>query len=117
MTRSSPFPSVQYDTPRPDSWRGETAARLPSRRLCVQITSPVFPSSATTDRRVPPVVYSTPLIATGVPSSLYSGRGPRLSVLNRQATSSWLKLVALIWSSGAYLVFARSPPYVGHSPF
>src|SRR5437773_11278309 len=102
MTRSSPLPSVQYETPRPESCRGETAARLPSRRLCVQITSPVLPSSATTDRRVPPVVYSTPLIATGVPSSLYSGRGPRLSVLNRQETSSELKLLALIWSSGEY---------------
>ena len=56
MTRSSPLPSVQYDTPRPESCRGDTAARRPSRRLCVQITSPVLPSSATTDRLVPPVV-------------------------------------------------------------
>jgi hypothetical protein len=46
MTRSSPLPSVQYETPRPESWRGETAARRPSRRLCVQMTSPVLPSSA-----------------------------------------------------------------------
>src|SRR3982074_2827402 len=52
MTRSSPLPSVQYDTPRPESWRGETAARLPSRRLWVQITSPVLPSSATPAGRV-----------------------------------------------------------------
>jgi hypothetical protein len=56
--------------------------------LCDQISSPVFPSSATTDRLVPPVVYRTPLIAIGVPSSLYSGRGPSMSVLNRHATSS-----------------------------
>ena len=56
MMRSSPRPSVQYDTPRPDNWRGDTAARLPSLRLFTQITSPVLPSSATTARRVPPVV-------------------------------------------------------------
>src|SRR6266853_3687348 len=104
MTRSSPLPSVQYETPRPDSCRGETAARLPSRRLCVQITSPVLPSSATTDRLVPPVVYSTPLIARGVPSSLYSGRGPRLSVLKRHATSILPKLEASICAAGEYFV-------------
>ena len=33
---------------------------------------------------------------SGVPSSLYSGRGPRWSVLKRQATSSLLKFDALI---------------------
>src|SRR5262249_2827559 len=48
---------------------------------------------------------------------LYSGRVPRLSVLKRQATSSLLKLSALIWSSGEYLVPPRSPVYCGHSPF
>ena len=42
------------------------------------------------------VVYSVPLISNGVPSNLYSGRGPRLSVLKRHATSSLLKLEALI---------------------
>src|SRR5215470_4753670 len=93
------------------------AARLPSRKLCDQISSPVFASSGTTDRRVPAVAYRTPLIASGVPSSLYSGRGPRLSVLKRQATSSLLKLEALIWSSGEYLVPLRSAVYCGHSPF
>ena len=40
--RSSPLPSVQYATPRPESWRGDMAARLPSRTLCAQISSPVF---------------------------------------------------------------------------
>ena len=40
------------------------AARLPSRRLYAQITSPVFASSATTERRVPAVVYSTPFTMT-----------------------------------------------------
>src|SRR5215468_5100603 len=58
-----------------------------------------------------------PLTMSGVPSNLYSGRVPRLSVLKRQATSSLLKLSALIWSSGEYLVPARSPVYCGHSPF
>src|SRR6476620_12807383 len=68
-------------------------------------------------RRVPAVVYRTPLIINGVPSSLYSGRGPRLSVLKRQATSILLKLLALIWSSGEYLLPLRSAVYIGHSPF
>src|SRR5438067_10248160 len=58
----------------------------------------------------------TPLIISGVPSSLYSGRGPRLSVLNRHATSSLLKFDALICSSGEYLVPFRSAVYCGHSP-
>src|SRR5207302_8155704 len=80
-------------------------------------SSPVFASRATTERRVPPVVYTTPLTISGVPSSLYSGRGPRLSVLNRQATSSLLKLAALIWSSAEYLLPLRSAVYIGHSPF
>src|SRR5436189_5600716 len=70
-----------------------------------------------TARRVPAVVYRTPLIISGVPSSLYSGRGPRLSVLKRHATSSLLKLAALIWSSGEYLLPCRSAVYIGHSPF
>ena len=37
-----------------------------------------------------------PLTTSGVPSSLYSGRVPRLSVLNRQATSRSLKFAAVI---------------------
>src|SRR3954452_16188394 len=53
----------------------------------------------------------------GVPSSLFSGRGPRLSVLNRHAGSSLLKLLALIWSSGEYLLPLKSAVYIGHSPF
>src|SRR5262245_66660717 len=55
-------------------------------------------------------------MASGVPSSLNSGRGPRLSVRNRHATSSLPKFVALIWSSGEYLVPCRSPVYSGQSP-
>jgi hypothetical protein len=67
-----------------------------------------LPSSAITERRVPAVTYRTPLTISGVPSSLNSGRVPRLSVLKRQATSSLLKFWALIWSSGEYLVPLRS---------
>src|SRR5215212_6092170 len=58
-----------------------------------------------------------PLTMIGVPSSLFSGRGPRLSVLKRHATSSLLKLLASIWSSGAYLLPRRSAVYIGQSPF
>src|SRR5262245_32185167 len=47
---------------------------------------------------------------------LKSGILPRFSVLKRHATSSVLKLDALIWSSGAYLVEPRSPPQVCHPP-
>src|SRR6476661_1863374 len=70
-----------------------------------------------TERRVPAVMYSTPFTMMGVASSLYSGRVPRLSVLKRHATSSLLKLPALIWSSGEYLLPWRSAVYIGHSPF
>src|SRR5437867_12579905 len=54
---------------------------------------------------------------SGVDSRLNSGRGPRLSVLNRQATSRLPKLLRWIWSSGEYRVRPRSAPYVRHSPF
>ena len=53
----------------------------------------------------------------GVAPSLVSGRGPRLSVLNRQATCSLLKLLALIWSTGEYLDPLMSAVYIGQSPF
>jgi hypothetical protein len=36
--------------------------------------------------------------------------------LNRHAISSVPKLLALIWSCGAYRVDPKSPPYVGHCP-
>src|SRR6266511_1584036 len=64
--RSSPLPSLQYDSPRPDNCRGEFTARCPSNSECTQTNSP---------------------------------------------------LSALIWSSGEYLVPARSPVECGHSPF
>ena len=90
----------QYATPRPESCRGASPPRRPSRRLCIQISSPVRASRAMAARRVPAVVYSTPPTMSGVPSSLYSGAAPRLSVLKVQATSRSLKLEASIWSSG-----------------
>src|SRR6202030_3796401 len=90
--------------------------RSPSCSPCTHSNSPVAASSATTDRRVPAVAYTTPFTMIGVPSSLYSGREPRLSVLNVQATSSLLKLDALIWSSGRYLVPFVSAVYQAHSP-
>jgi hypothetical protein len=49
------------------------------------------------------------LTISGVPSSLYSGRVPRLSVLKRHATSSLLKFEALICSSGEKRVPRTSP--------
>src|ERR1700753_535237 len=57
-----------------------------------------------------------PLTAIGVPSSLFSGRGPRLSVLNRQATSRLLKVCPLMSASGEYLLPRRSAVYIGQSP-
>src|SRR5262245_46148904 len=85
--------------------------------LYTHFSSPVRGFRATTERRVPAVAYTMPLTMIGVPSSLFSGRGPRLSVLKRQATSILLKLLALIWSSGEYLLPRRSAVYIGHSPF
>src|SRR5262245_10358931 len=117
MIRSSPLPSVQYDTPRPESCRGAFTARSPSNSACTHRSSPVSALRANTDRRVPPVAYMMPFTTSGVPSSLNSGRVPRLSVLYRQATSSLLKLEALIWSSGEYRVPFMSPLYDGQSPF
>ena len=89
-------PSVQYDRPRPESCRGAASPRLPSFMLCIHSISPVAASSATAARRVPPAVYSTPLTISGVAWRLNSGRGPSASVLKRHATSSLLKLSALI---------------------
>ena len=51
----------------------------------------------------------------GVDWNTYSGRGPRKSVFSRHAISSSSKFSAVIWSSGAYRVDARSAPYVCHS--
>src|SRR5262249_53941858 len=98
----SSMQSVQYETPRRDKCSGELTARAPSNSECVQSNSPVSALSAKTARRVPPVAYMMPLITSGVPSNLYSGRVPRLSVLKRHATSRSLKFDALIWSRGEY---------------
>jgi hypothetical protein len=89
-------PSVQYASPRPDSWRGAAAPRRSSSSLCIQRISPLAASSATTARRVPAVEYKMPLTISGVDCRLYSGRGPRLSVLNRHATCSVPKFCAVI---------------------
>ena len=93
-------PSVQYARPRPDNRRGATVALSPSRSPCVQINSPVAASNATTALRDPAVEYRTPPTISGVDSRLNSGRGPRFSVLNRHATSRFLKLAASICFSG-----------------
>src|SRR5437016_11420364 len=90
--------------------------RSPSCSPWTQSSSPVPASSATTERRVPAVAYTTPLTISGVPSNRGSGRVPRLSVLKRQATSSLAKLSASICASGEYLEPLTSPAYVGHSP-
>src|SRR6187399_1995991 len=101
MMRSC-LPSLQYDSPRPDSCRGAFVARGPvSFSLWTQRICPVPASSDTTDRLLPPVENRRPRTTSGVDWRLYSGDGPRLSVLNRHATSSELKFEALIWSSGA----------------
>jgi hypothetical protein len=89
---------------------GEAAARAPSLMPCIQSISPVTASRATAARRAPAVRYILPLTTSGVTCRLFSRRGPRLSGRKRQATSSLLKLEALIWSSAAYRVLARSPP-------
>ena len=39
--RSSPLPSVQYATPRPDPWRGAPSPRLPSSIRHIHSCSPV----------------------------------------------------------------------------
>ena len=50
--RSSPRPSVQYATPRPESSRGAAAARLPSSIRYIHSSSPVAASIATASRLV-----------------------------------------------------------------
>ena len=55
--RSSPFPSVQYATPRPDSRRGAAAARFPSSIRNIHSSSPVAASMATASRLEPTVAY------------------------------------------------------------
>jgi hypothetical protein len=92
----SSVPSVQYDSPRPESRRGAAAPRAPSSREYDHFSSPVAASSATTARREPAVEYSRPFTMSGVLWKLNSGRGPRLSVLKRHATSSPAKLAAVI---------------------
>ena len=95
----SSVPSDQYASPRPESCRGAAAPRAPSSSRYIHSSSPVAASSATTIRRDPAVEYSTPLAISGVDSKRNSGRGPRKSVLKRQAISRSEKFSAVIWSS------------------
>ena len=67
MIRASSCPSVQYATPRPELARtGATSPRSPSSRRYIHSVSPVAPSMATTVRRQPAEVYSTPPTINGV---------------------------------------------------
>ncbi len=66
MMRSSPLPSLQYATPRPDNCRGAASPRFPSFTLCIHSISPVVASSATAVRRVPAVKYNVLLTISGV---------------------------------------------------
>src|SRR6185295_2402779 len=75
-------PSLQYESPRPESWRGAVSPRGPSRSACDHMSSPVAASTATTARRVPTVEYSTPRAISGVPSILLR---PRTEVLGLEA--------------------------------
>src|SRR4051812_5116175 len=54
--RSSPCPSLQYATPRPDPGRTAFSPRFPSSIRHSHNVSPVAASSATTSRRVPACV-------------------------------------------------------------
>src|SRR5687768_3528122 len=110
------LPSVQYSTPR-DTLRGARSPRCPSSRRYTHSVSPVAASIATTFGRNPAVVYSTPPTISGVASMLFCGRGPKFSDFHRHATLRSFTLSRLIWSSAEYLLFPRSAPQWGHSPF
>ena len=97
--------------PLPKLVSGERKYRTVSGSRKVQSVSPVAASMATTWRRCPKTVYSTPSTKTGVERTVYSTAGPKLSPRQVQATSRSEKLDALIWSSiGADRVFPASPP-------
>ena len=72
------------------------AARAPSSKLYTHFSSPVLAFSAIDIAPRSRRCIDGAVDFSGVPSSLYSGRAPRLSVLKCQATSSLLKLEALI---------------------
>ena len=94
--RSSPRPSVQYATPRPDNCRAAAAPRLPSSSRDIHSNFPVARVDRNGVALHPTVAYSTPLIIRGVVWRLKSGRMPNTSVLNRQATRSLPKFAASI---------------------
>ncbi len=63
---SPAMPLRQYATPRPEWRRGADVPRAPSSRRYIHSVSPLVASIATTVRRTPAVVYSTPSAITGV---------------------------------------------------
>src|ERR1700689_4070251 len=108
-TRPFPLSSAQYATPRL-LLRGVRLPRSPSSRLYAHSVSPVAASIATAARCIPAEKKSFPLTASGVTSQLKSGRAPKFSDFQRQATLSFATLDASIWLSGEYLVPPGSPP-------
>ena len=75
---------VSETTPRQLSRRGLTALPFVVRVLPKKFSSGCVQRNDA--RRVPAVEYKTPFTMRGVDWKLNSGRGPRLSVLKRQAT-------------------------------
>ena len=63
----------------------------------------VYPGASpeTVEREIVDPIEESFSTISGVDCRLNSGRGPRLSVLKRHATSRSLKFTAAIWSSGA----------------
>src|SRR5690349_16040635 len=102
-------PSVQYDTPRPESRRGAFAARAPSSRCHVHFVAPAAASAATTVRVAPVAKYRTPSTMIGVVSLLNSGGVcPVDSDFHVHATASDATFARVSASSGEYRVLARS---------
>jgi hypothetical protein len=86
------LPSVQYETPRPESWRGAIARAV---AFAVAVRPDQLAGLAVErDHRAPRAGRGVEhaLIDERRAFELELGRVPRLSVLNRQATSSLLKL-------------------------
>src|ERR1700691_5177336 len=113
-TRPVPLSSAQYATPRL-LLRGVRLPRSPSSRLYAHSVSPVAPSIATAARCIPAEKNSFPLTASGVTSQLKSGRAPKFSDFQRQATLSFPTFDASIWLSGEYLVPPGSPAFDNQS--
>jgi len=92
-----PLPSVQYRRRRARQLarRRRRGARPSRLRVGPTAISPRWRRRAARPvGACPCVVRSTPWTMSGVPSSLYSGQGPRLSVLKCHATSSAVEIRA-----------------------